>query len=184
MSSNHQADKVLEFWFSESSPEDWFTKSEEFDEKIKNRFGELVEKALLAQLDSWAAEPNTRLALILLLDQFTRNIYRNTPKAFSGDEMALALTLRGVFEKQLETEESLAKRQFLLMPMMHSEDLAIQDKSLPLFKEYTSDLTYDYAVRHRDIVAQFGRFPHRNVILGRPSSAEETEFLKQPNSSF
>ena len=179
-----QAAKVLEFWFDISSPEDWFKKNTDFDLHIKNQFEELVQKAVLAQLDSWAAAPDTRLALILLLDQFTRNIYRNTPKAFSGDEMALALSLRAIHEKQLDNEQTLSKRQFLLMPMMHSEELEIQERSLPLFKTYTSDMTYDYAVRHRDIVAQFGRFPHRNAILGRPSTDAEIAFLQQPGSSF
>ena len=178
------AKDVLEFWFSESVPEDWFTKSDAFDRQIETRFGELVERALLAQLDSWSANPLSRLALIILLDQFTRNIYRDTPRAFAGDDMALGICLTAVADGQLENEEETAKRQFLLMPMMHSEDIDIQDQSLALFKTYTSERTYDYAVMHRDIIARFGHFPHRNAILGRPSTPEETAFLKEPNSSF
>ena len=179
-----EADDVLTFWFSECAPEDWFTKSDDFDKQLENRFGELVECALLAQLDGWNAQPESRLALIILLDQFTRNIYRDTPRAFAGDEMALGICLGAIAEGQLEREDEMAKRQFLLMPMMHSEALEIQEKSLALFKKYTSERTYDYAVRHRDIVARFGHFPHRNAILGRPSTAEEIAFLTEPNSSF
>ena len=179
-----QAHSITHFWFEECTPQDWFKKNPEFDLNIKERFGEWTEKALLGQIDSWAAEPTPRLALILLLDQFTRNIYRDTPRAFSGDEMALALTLRAIDEGQLDAEESQTKRQFLLMPMMHSEELEIQEQSLPLFRQHTSEMVYDYAVRHRDIVKRFGHFPHRNALLGRPSTAEEISFLEEPGSSF
>ncbi len=178
------SEAILTFWFTESAPKDWFSKNDAFDSKINTRFGELVERALLAQLDSWIAERPSRLALILLLDQFTRNIYRDTPRAFAGDDMALAICLKAISDGQLDAEEDVAKRQFLLMPMMHAEDIDIQERSLPIFKQYTSEQTFDYAVKHRDIIARFGHFPHRNAILGRPSSAEEIEFLSQPNSSF
>ncbi|MGB2487154.1 MAG: DUF924 family protein, partial [Candidatus Puniceispirillaceae bacterium] len=143
-----------------------------------------VIQALNGQLDRWAADSNGCFALILLLDQMTRNIYRDTPKAFAGDEIACALSLRAAADKTIDQQESEAKRQFFLMPMMHSEDITIQENSLPLFKKHTTERTYDYAIRHRDIVARFGRFPHRNVILGRPSTDEETELLAGPNSSF
>jgi uncharacterized protein (DUF924 family) len=123
------------------------------------------------------------LALILLLDQFTRNIFRDTARAFSGDDMALALSLRCV-ERDYINHPDAHWRHFMLMPMMHSEDLAVQNASLPLFKAHTGKLTYDYAVAHRDIIARFGRFPHRNAILGRPSTDDETLFLTQPGSSF
>ena len=174
---------IVHFWFEECVPENWFKKDPAFDERLKTRFGVLVERALAGQLDDWAAEAESCLGLILLLDQMTRNIYRDTPRAFAGDELALALSLKMVDKGWLDTEHA-AKRQFALMPMMHSEDLAIQDASLPLFKAHTLDMVYEYAVRHRDIVARFGRFPHRNAILGRPSTDEEAEFLTQPNSSF
>ena len=98
--------------------------------------------------------------------------------------MALALTLRAIDEGQLDAEESQTKRQFLLMPMMHSEELEIQEQSLPLFRQYTSEMVYEYAVRHRDIVKRFGHFPHRNALLGRPSTAEEVSFLEELGSSF
>jgi uncharacterized protein (DUF924 family) len=180
---NH-INSVLSFWFEEITPENWFTKSADFDKRLETQFEKLVLQALNGQLDRWAGNSDGCLALILLLDQMTRNIYRETPKAFAGDEIACALSLRAAADKKIEAESYEAKRQFFLMPMMHSEDIAIQDASLPLFKAHTSERTYDYAIRHRDIVARFGRFPHRNAILGRPSSDEEIIFLKEPKSSF
>ncbi len=183
-SDKRQIQQILSFWFEEITPEHWFTKSDDFDQLLRDQFEGLVIQGLNGQLDRWAAEKQGCLALILLLDQMTRNIYRDTPKAFAGDEIALALSLRAVAQKWVEEEEMEAKRQFFLMPMMHSEDIDIQEKSLPLFSAHTSGRTYDYAARHRDIVARFGHFPHRNAILGRPSSAEEIAFLAEPNSSF
>lgn len=176
-------DLVLDFWFREASPQQHFTKDKIFDDLIRSRFEKQVKQALASQLDSWAATPHGCLALILLLDQFTRNIYRDTPQAFSGDEIALALSLKAVDRGDLEalTPE---ERRFLLMPMMHSEDLDIQEASLPLFRDHAPGNTYEYAVRHRDIIARFNRFPHRNIILGRPSSKEEEMFLTEPGSSF
>ena len=180
---NH-INRVLSFWFEEITPEYWFTKSMDFDKRLETQFEALVLQALNGQLDRWAGGSDGCLALILLLDQMTRNIYRDTPKAFAGDEIACALSLRTAADRKIEAESHEAKRQFFLMPMMHSEDLTIQDASLPLFKAHTPERTYDYAVRHRDIVARFGRFPHRNTILGRPSSDAEIAFLKEHNSSF
>ena len=175
---------ILVFWFEEISPESWFKKDPLFDDMLTQKFGRMIEQALAGQLDKWAQNKDGRLALILLLDQMTRNIFRNTPKAFSGDEIACALSLRSVADGFLETEENMHKRQFFLMPMMHSEDLDIQKQSLPLFKALTSENTYDYAVKHHDIIERFGRFPHRNQVLNRPSSNEELEFLTQQGSSF
>ena len=174
---------VLDFWFREILSEQWYKKDPAFDETIRDRFETTVTAALASRLDNWANNADGCLALILLLDQFTRNIYRDTPRAFSGDEMGLALSLRCA-EREYLSHEDPAYRQFMLMPMMHSEDLAIQERSLPLFENLTNPLTYEYAVKHRDIIARFGRFPHRNAILGRPSSDEELEFLKTPGSSF
>ena len=135
-----------------------------------------VRRALAGQLDSWAEDAEGLLALIILLDQMTRNIFRDTPMAFAGDDMALALTLKAI-DRAISTCWNISQ-QFLLMPMMHAEDLAIQEASLPLFEKYTNADTYDYAIRHRDIIARFGRFPHRSTILGRPLTAEEAEFSK------
>jgi len=184
MRHEEKMNDVLTFWFEECSPEQWFKKDETFDQMLKDRFGQLVEKALAGQLDGWAEDQDGLLALILLLDQMTRNIYRNTPKMYAGDDMALALSLNGVKRGYLDTMENVAARQFLLMPMMHSEDIAIQNQSLPLFKKYATERTYDYAVKHQVIVDRFGHFPHRNDILGRPSTDEERAFLQGPDSSF
>ena len=174
---------VLAFWFEESKPEQWYRKDPAFDDAIRDRFETTIVAALAGRLDKWAEDAAGCLALILLLDQFTRNIYRDTPRAFSGDEMALALSLR-CLDRGFIAHETQTWRQFMLMPMMHCEELEIQDRSIPLFEEHTNPMTHEYAIRHRDIIARFGRFPHRNAILGRPSSDEELEFLTQPGSSF
>ena len=176
-------DPILQFWFEEITPKDWFVKNPEFDDLLKTRFGDLVEDATGGRLDIWAKTKEGRLALILLLDQMTRNIYRDTPKAFSGDEMALAMSLRAVNDGFLEDGQS-KKNQFFLMPMMHCELIDIQEQSIPLFERYTIDEVAEFAKKHRDIIARFGHFPHRNAVLGRPSTAEEIAFLKTPGSSF
>ena len=184
LSNEKSISAILAFWFEEISPESWFKKDALFDDMLLRKFERTSEQALAGQLDKWAQDKDGRLALILLLDQIPRNIFRNTPKAFAGDEIACALSLRSVADGFLETERNMHKRQFFLMPMMHSEDLEIQKKSLPLFKALTSENTYDYAIRHHNIIERFGRFPHRNHILNRPSSNEEFEFLTQQSSSF
>ena len=183
MGKTPSAADILNFWFVETTPELWFKKDDDFDAAIKDRFGKTVTKALAGKLDHWANDAEGCLALILMLDQFTRNMFRHSARAFSGDEMALALSLRCVKRKYLAAAEP-SYCQFMLMPMMHSEDVSIQDISLPLFEKYTSKLTHEYAMKHRDIIARFGRFPHRNAMLGRPSSRDEDQFLIQPGSSF
>ena len=174
---------ILAFWFNETPPELWFKKDLVFDARIKRQFADTVKDALAGKCDHWANTCSGCLALILVLDQFTRNIFRNSARAFSGDDMALALSLRCV-ERDYIAHPDENWRRFMLMPMMHSEDLAIQEASLPLFLTHANKLTYEYAVAHHDIIARFGRFPHRNSILGRPSTDEERLFLTQPRSSF
>ena len=178
-----EKEDILNFWLIECKPEQWFKKNEDFDQMIKNRFSSAIEDAINGKLDSWEETETGCLALIILLDQFTRNVFRDTPGAFAGDERALALS-KLCFNKDYLTNLDIHRRQFMLMPMMHSENLAVQDAALPLFKKYASEKDYEYAEKHRDIIARFGHFPHRNVILGRKSSNEELEFLKQPGSSF
>ena len=134
-------------------------------------------------MDSWEESEPGCIALIILHDQFTRNVFRDTPRAFAGDKRALALS-QLCFNNDYLTNPDVQRRQFMLMPMMHSEDLVVQDAALPLFKKDTTVKDYEYAEKHRDIIARFGRFPHRNVILGRKSTNDELEFLKQPGSSF
>ncbi len=178
----HKQD-VLDFWFKETAKEQWFKKDDDFDETIRNRFGETVEAALSGKLNEWANDDDGALALIITLDQFARNLFRDSPKAFAGDPLALKLTLAAIEDGYLDRNE-IDHRYFLLMPMMHSEEIEIQDASLPLFKEHAPEMAYDYAVKHRDIIVKFGRYPHRNEVLGRSSTPEEIAFLKEPGSSF
>lgn len=176
--------EVLTFWFEETEPKKWFFKDPAFDQLLRDRFEKLVRRALAGQLDQWAEDAEGLLALIILLDQMTRNIFRDTPMAFAGDDMALGLAMTGIERGYLDAFDDQNHRHFLLMPMMHAEDLAVQEASLPLFEQYTNAHTYEYAVKHKVIIERFGHFPHRNSILGRPTTAEEAEFLKGPDSSF
>ena len=176
-------EEILNFWFKECKPEQWFKKNEDVDQMIENRFSISIENAIAGNMGNWEESETGCLALIILLDQFTRNIFRDTPRAFAGDKRALALS-QLCCDKDYLTNPDIQRRQFMLMPMMHSENLAVQDAALPLFKKYASKKDYEYAEKHREIIARFGRFPHRNVILGRKSINEELEFLKQPGSSF
>ena len=176
-------EEILNFWFKECKPEQWFNKNGDFDQMIKNRFSSAIEVAINGKLDSWEETGKGCLALIILLDQFTRNVFRNTTRAFAGDKRALALS-QTCCDKGFLNNPDINRRKFMLMPMMHSENLAVQDAALPLFKKYASLKDYEYTEKHRDIIARFGRFPHRNLILKRKSTKEELEFLKQPGSSF
>lgn len=176
--------KVYSFWFHETSPEKWFNGGDEFDELLKHKFSDLVVQAAAGELYKWRSTTQGRLTEIIVLDQFTRNIYRGTPAAFACDGAALALAQEAVSAGILEQLESEDQRKFLLMPYMHSESKLIHEVAEPLFKKYTSAQTYEYEIRHKVIVDRFGRYPHRNAILNRESSAEEIEFLKQPDSSF
>ena len=176
-------EEILNFWFKDCKPDQWFKINEDFDQMIENRFSSAIENAIAGNLGNWEESETGCLALIILLDQFTRNDFRDTPQAFAGDKRALALS-QLCCDKDYLTNPDVQRRQFMLMPMMHSENLAVQDAALPLFKKYASGKDYEYAEKHRDIIVRFGRFPHRNVILGRKSTYEELEFLKQPGSSF
>ena len=176
-------EEILNFWFKECKPEQWFKKNEDFDQMIENRFSIAIEDAIAGKLDNWEDTETGCLALIILLDQFTRNVFRDTPRAFAGDKRALALS-QLCCDKDYLTNPDVHRRRFMLMPMMHSENLTVQDAALPLFKKYASGKDYEYAEKHRYFIARFGRFPHRNVILGRKSRNEELEFLKRPGSSF
>lgn len=176
-------ERILFFWFEESSEKQWFGKDLEFDADIRQRFGDLVEAAMAGTLDHWCDSPRSALAYILLLDQFTRNIYRGMAKAFAADAKARAATERTLSEGWHEDWPE-AYKVFLYLPLEHSEDLADQERCVALFEALGDAEKTDYAVRHRDIVQRFGRFPHRNAILGRESTAAELDFLKQPGSSF
>jgi len=178
-----EIEEILNFWFIECKPEQWFKKNEDFDQMIEIRFSSTIVDAIEGRLKSWEETKTGCLALIIVLDQFTRNVFRDTPRAFAGDKRALALS-QTCCDKGFLNNPDINRRKFMLMPMMHSENLAVQDAALPLFNKYASEKDYEYAEKHREIIAMFGRFPHRNVILGRKSAIEELEFLKQSGSSF
>lgn len=167
------AEEIVSFW-RDAGPQAWFHKSQTFDETIRSRFGSDVALAREERLDAWLSEPVSCLALILLLDQFTRNIFRDTPDMFAGDAQARAATYAAIAARH-DTALDADMRGFIYMPLMHSEELADQDRSVALFEALGADVSY--AVEHRDIIARFGRFPHRNAILGRTSTAEEIAFL-------
>jgi uncharacterized protein (DUF924 family) len=173
----------MEFWFSELPPSAWFGGSTELDSAIASRFGDVHQAAIAGELYSWRHKPIGRLAEIIVLDQFSRNIFRNTPSAFAADGQALVLAQEAI-RVHAEDELTPEQRVFLYMPYMHSESLAIQSASLRLFEALGREKNYRFAFAHQQIIYRFGRYPHRNEILGRPSSAEEQVFLQDAGSSF
>lgn len=186
---------VLDFWFgapgsaTDGKPRaEWFRKSDAFDRTIERAFAPLIEAALGGALRDWDGQPASALARILLLDQFTRNVFRDTPRAFAGDALALAAA-QALVASGGDLGLSPWQRSFVYLPFEHAEDLAMQDESMRLFTRLDGEAqgfaaTLDYARRHRAIIERFGRFPHRNAILGRESTPEELAFLQQPGSSF
>lgn len=174
---------VLHFWSSETKPEQWFTKDPHFDLLLKRRFLSTAEAAAKGECAAWRYSLHGRLAEIIVLDQLSRNLWRNTPKAFAQDPMALALAQEAIKLPGF-SRLSVRERQFILMPFMHSESRFIHTQALDLFERYTDETTTGYELRHKVIIDRFGRYPHRNRILGRQSTAEELEFLTQPDSSF
>ncbi|MDI3323510.1 DUF924 family protein [Pontibacterium granulatum] len=198
---NTQVEEILQFWFGEMAdgfPTSdrtalWWGASDETDQLIGELFGALVRQALRGELAAWSESPRARLALIILLDQFTRSIFRSTPEAFSGDGQALALCQSGM-ERGHDQALEYAERQFFYMPLEHAEDLAVQDESIRCFenllmevpphKKVVAQGSLDFAHQHRDQIARFGRFPHRNRVLGRDSTTEELIFLNQSNHNW
>lgn len=193
---------VLAFWFgreagdsatAESQKKLWWSKDAVIDAEIRERFGALVATAAGGAHREWAREPRGRLALILLFDQFPRNIYRDTPQAFAHDGLALRLALDGI-DSGADRGLRAIERVFFYLPLEHAESTDIQARSVALFEGLRNgaavaerrifDGYLDFALRHRDIVQRFGRFPHRNRILGRASTAAEIDFLQQPGSGF
>lgn len=177
--------EILDFWFAEGRQDDWFKKSDAFDARVKRVLLPHLEAALAGKYESWRREPRGCLALVLLLDQVPRNVYRDTPRAFATDPAARVVTRHALAEGFDQALATTPERMFLYMPLEHSEDLADQQDCVRLVAQLDGGAEFlSYAERHRDIVARFGHFPHRNAILGRESTEEELEFLKQPNSSF
>lgn len=193
---------VLEVWFGPPGSDPlakarlWFTKDDAFDAELRFRFEAANESAARGALDAWRLTPRGRLALVILLDQFSRNMFRGTPRAFAQDARALAYATE-LIGTQEERALGIAERAFLYLPLEHAEDLARQEECVTLFTELLAEAEsgpeelrktvadyVDYAKKHLAIIERFGRFPHRNAILGRPSTPEEIEFLTQPGSSF
>jgi uncharacterized protein (DUF924 family) len=175
-------EKVIHFWFSELNAAQWWKKDAALDRQIAERFGKLHTAAARCELFPWRDKAEGRLAEILVLDQFSRNIYRNRPQAFQSDSLALALAQEAVL-RGIDDALSPSQRSFLYMPYMHSESALIHKEAVRVFAK-GSEQAYDFEVRHKAIIDRFGRYPHRNAILGRTSTAEEVAFLKEPGSSF
>jgi uncharacterized protein (DUF924 family) len=197
-----ESESVLSFWFGALDAgghadaehrERWFRKDPAFDQLVTERWAALHARCAAGQCDHWQGTPRGALALVVLLDQLSRNMYRGQPAAFAQDHRALAAATAAIdrgFDRRLAPDE----RTFIYMPFMHSEELAAQDRCVALFAAWAAELagaeaaavadSLRYARQHRDIIQRFGRFPHRNAILGRPSTAEEEAFLSGPGSSF
>ena len=174
---------ILNFWLSAKTEPFWFAKNDAFDQSLTTQFGDTLVQASQAELWTWRTNAEGRLAEIIVLDQFSRNIYRNTPKAFAQDGLALALSQEAIsldLDKQLSPEQ----RTFLYMPFMHSESQLIHEFALKLFQRLGNPINLEFEKKHKVIIDEFGRYPHRNDILGRESTEAEKHFLTQPNSSF
>ena len=190
MSSSVSPDDILDFWFGpppHSSREVWFRKDSSFDTTIRDRFGETVSAAIEGEYSAWSATPRGTLARVILLDQLPRNIPRDTPLAFAGDAQALAAAQDAIargFDRQLDFFE----RWFLYLPFEHSEDWAMQERSLELFGQLAAETgnrgPLEWAEKHAVVISRFGRYPHRNAVLGRVSTPEEIAFLAEPGASF
>lgn len=174
---------VLDFWFEEHTPEYWYKKDPEFDGKIIREFSDIHKKAAENGLLEWRKSSEGRLAEIILLDQFSRNMFRDTPKAFAYDDLALKLAKEAV-DNGADNDFGPQKVAFLYMPYMHSEDLDDHEEAVKLFSREGLEGNLKYEYKHKEIIEKFGRYPHRNEILGRESTPEEIEFLKQDGSSF
>jgi uncharacterized protein (DUF924 family) len=185
--------EVLEFWFSPQAQALWFEKDKTFDNQIRSRFAAAVHAAQLGELDFWQQSPEGILALLVLLDQFSRNVHRDTAKAFLGDERARQIADRAI-AKDVDRQFSYLRQCFFYLPFEHSETLADQQRAIALFTAAVERASpadrddaiaqLDYAHRHRHIIDRFGRFPHRNEALGRPSTEDEIAFLRERDSAF
>jgi uncharacterized protein (DUF924 family) len=176
-------EEVLSFWFEENGPEQWWTRDPQFDAEIRSRFGAEHGRAVLGELHAWRDTPEGRLAEIIVLDQFSRNLYRDDARAFAADGMALALAQEAV---RVGADQAVppVRRQFFYMPYQHSESRQIHEEAMRLFERLADPEVLDYERRHKTIIDRFGRYPHRNKVLGRPSTDEEIAFLREPGSSF
>lgn len=177
--------QILKFWFEETQPAQWFQVGPEFDQEIITRFSVIYEQAAQALCDDWKDDPDSVLALIILLDQFPRNMFRGTAKAFATDAKALVMA-KHALSKGFDQALAPIKRRFLYLPFEHSENIDDQRQSVALFETMKDEdpLGYDYALRHLDVIEKYGRFPHRNKILSRMNTPEEEEYLAQEGAGF
>lgn len=178
-----QAQAIIDFWFAQLSPEQWWAKDPAFDRMIETRFGTLLKQAAACELFTWRDSALGRLAEIIVLDQFSRNIHRDQAQSFAQDALALALAqeaVRGGMDAALNPSQ----KAFLYLPYMHSESALIHEQAVRLFDQPGLEYNLDFEHQHKRIIDRFGRYPHRNAILGRRSTDEELAFLEQPGSSF
>ena len=174
---------VHKFWFEETDPKKWWAKDGDFDALIRQRFSEIHREAARCELYEWRATPRGRLAEIIVLDQFSRNIFRNRPEAFANDALALALS-QAAIEHGADQTLTAGEKSFLYMPFMHSESLQIHEIAMELYAQSGLEYNYDFEKKHKAVIERFGRYPHRNEILGRVSTPEEIEYLRQPGAGF
>ena len=175
--------EILKFWFEEIDPSQWWKKDDAFDQLIRARFSEIHAQATRCELYDWRADARGRLAEIIVLDQFSRNMFRGSPLSFASDTLALVLAQEAVSVKA-DLALSPTERSFLYLPFMHSESLKIHVVAMDLYQRNGIQSNLDFEIRHKQIIERFGRYPHRNAILGRSSTQEELEFLRQPGSGF
>ena len=174
---------VLRFWFDELDRKAWFVKDAAVDAQIRDRFAPLIDPLAAEPVDAAVTSADRALATVIVLDQFPRNVFRGTPRAFATDRQALAVA-KAAIDRGLDQKLPADRRVFLYLPFEHSEDLADQDRCVELTAALGDEEYARYAVLHRDVIKRFGRFPHRNVMLGRTPTLEEIKFLKEPGSSF
>jgi len=175
--------QILNFWFEEIEAAAWWKKDDDFDARLVERFSEVYEKASRCELYEWRRQAEGRLAEIIVLDQFPRNMFRDSARAFASDSMALTLSQEAI-ANGAEQALTAVQRSFLYMPFMHSESLQIHEVAVGLFRKNGIQSNLDFEFSHKRIIETFGRYPHRNKVLGRQSTAEEEEFLTRPGSSF
>ena len=175
--------QILDFWFNELTPAQWWQVDEALDAVIKEKFLKIHQQAVAGELADWRDAPLGRLAEIIVIDQFSRNIYRGKGQAFAYDALALALAQEAIRSKADELI-SIDKVSFMYLPFMHSESLVIHQQAMQLFSREGLENNLAFEAQHKHIIDKFGRYPHRNIVMQRQSTAEEVAFLKEPNSSF
>jgi uncharacterized protein (DUF924 family) len=175
--------EILKFWLEEIDRSLWWLKNDDFDQLINERFSEIHARAIRCELFEWRKTAEGRLAEIIVLDQFSRNMFRDTPLSFANDSLALILSQEAI-SVGADKELSSIQRSFIYMPFMHSESLRIHEVAIDLYKTNGIQSNLEFEIKHKEIIERFGRYPHRNRILGRASTAEEIEFLNQPGSGF